>query len=285
MQSDMSDNPTPDATTPPVARRTEASSAIDRALDLLIALVEASGPMTLAEAASATGLTKPTAHRILRKLVTRGFLRQGADSSYRLGPKLYSLGGQALNKVEFIEDVRPGLKWLERITPETIHFAMLIGDQLTYVEKIEGRQPYRMSSVVGMSLTMHCTAIGKAVLAHLPVPERARYLKPDDLVRRTANTLTKPSAIEAELEQIRAQGFSIDDGENEDNIRCVGAPVFDARGDVIGGVSVSAPMFQITVDQALSLAPSVMTAARTISEALGASPAVVAAPRDGGTGA
>jgi DNA-binding IclR family transcriptional regulator len=201
-----------------------------------------------------------------------------------LGPKLYSLGGLALSRVEFIEDARPGLKWLERITPETIHYAMLIGHQLTYVEKIEGRQPYRMSSVVGMPLRMHCTAIGKAVLAYLAAAERARYLQPEMLVRRTANTLTKPGAIEAELEQIRDQGFSIDDGENEDNIRCVGAPVFNARAAVIGGVSVSAPMFQMTMDQALSLAPSVMTAGRTISEALGASPAVLVAIRSGAAG-
>jgi DNA-binding IclR family transcriptional regulator len=246
-------------------------SAIDRAVDLITVMVEAPGPMTLAEAASAAGLAKPTAHRILRILVARGLLRQGADGSYRLGPRLYALGGQALAKVEFVADARPGLKWLEAVTPETIHFAMLLGDQLTYVEKIEGRRPYRMSSTLGMALTMHCTAIGKAVLAHLPPERREHYLQPELLVRRTANTITKVGVLEAELDEIRARGFSIDDGENEEEIRCVGTAVFDARQSVIGGISVSAPMFQMTPDQALSLAPAVMTAGRTVSLALGAS--------------
>jgi IclR family acetate operon transcriptional repressor len=253
------------------------TSAIDRALDLFGCVVDAKGPLTLAEAAARTGLAKPTAHRILRTLVARGLLRQDEGRTYRLGPAAFALAGAVLTGVEFVKEARPALEWLTNVTPQTIQFALLTGDKVVYVEKIEGRRPYRMASSVGAGLDVHSTAIGKATLAAMTPQRRAPYLASGRLVAHTPNTITSVAALESQLETIRNQGFAIDEGENEEHIRCVAASVFDARGDVIGGISVSAPMFDFELQDALSLAPAVMTAARTISVALGA-PAEVLSP-------
>jgi DNA-binding IclR family transcriptional regulator len=245
-------------------------SAIDRALDLFAIAVNAHGPLTLAEAAGQAGLSKPTAHRILRILVSRGLLRQAEDRSYCLGKEAYALAGKSLSQLEYAREARVGLDWLKTITPEAIHFAALAGDVPVYVAKIEGSRPYRMASTIGTPLPIHCTSIGKSVLAFLSPEKAAHHLAAVSYERRTVHTMTKVSQLKAQLTEIRAQGYAIDDEENEENIRCVGAPVFDSNGDVIGGVSVSSPTFHLSLEEAHALAPFVVKAAAMISSALGA---------------
>jgi IclR family acetate operon transcriptional repressor len=245
-------------------------SAIDRALDLLSIAVSARRPLTLAELASEAGIPKPTAHRILRLLVARDLLRQTGDRSYCLGSKIFALSGEALAQLDYASEAKEGLRWLQTITPDAIHFAVMTGGAPVYVAKIEGRRPYRMASTIGTSLPTHCTSIGKAILAFMSPDQAEPYLQSPSLVGRTPHTITTPGALRQQFEEIRARGFAIDDEENEENVRCVGAPVFDARGDVIGGVSVSSATFDLSLEEALDLGPSVVTAAHRISATLGA---------------
>ena len=244
-------------------------SAIDRALDLLTIAITARRPLTLADLAAEAGIPKPTAHRILRLLVARGLLRQADDRSYCLGPKMFALSGEALSQLDYTSAAGEGLRWLQARTPDAIHFAAMTGGVPVYVAKIEGRRPYRMASTIGTSLPIHCTSIGKAILAFM-TPDRAEPYLRSSLVRRTPHTVTSVRTLKQQLEEIRARGFAIDDEENEENVRCVGAPVFDARGGVIGGVSVSSATFNLSLDEALELGPSVLTAALIISTSLGA---------------
>jgi DNA-binding IclR family transcriptional regulator len=248
-----------------------APSTINRALDLLGLVVDEGKPLSLADAAAACGLPKPTAHRILRLLASRGLLHQGRDRSYRLGPELYRLAGKALSQVEYVSAAEDALDALQMVTPETLHFAVLAGNELVFVLKKEGRQPYRMASMVGMRVMIHCTSIGKVVLAFTPADRRAGLLE-DPLVRRTPSTITSMPALQTELDAISQQGFAIDDEENEENVRCIAAPVFNALGAVIGGISIAAPTFNLSLDSAIALAPQVMHAATRISLALGAEP-------------
>jgi IclR family acetate operon transcriptional repressor len=127
-----------------------------------------------------------------------------------------------------------------------------------------------MASKLGDPLQLHCTAIGKAILANLPAERRDELLQGHSLPRRTENTITSHSKLKAELRDVRRQGFAHDDEENEVNVRCVGAPVFDAHADVIGAISISAPTFELSKEAALALAPAVMEAGRSVSLALGA---------------
>jgi IclR family transcriptional regulator, acetate operon repressor len=254
-----------------------APSTIDRAFDLLRLAVDKGSPLSLADAAAASGLPKPTAHRILRLLAGRGLLHQGRDRSYRLGPELYRLAGKALSQVEYVSAAEDALDALQAITPETIHFAVLAGNELVFVLKKEGRQPYRMASMVGMSVMTHCSSIGKAVLAFTPDERRAVLLE-QPLARRTPHTITSMAALNSELERVSQQGFAIDDEENEENVRCLAAPVFNALGAVIGGISIAAPTFNLSLDSAIALAPEVIRTATHISLALGAELASLPAP-------
>lgn len=242
---------------------------IDRVLDLLRLAVDTGGPLSLADAAIATGLPKPTVHRILRILVSHGLLHQGRDRSYRLGPEMYRLAGKALSQVEYASAAEDELDALQAVTPETLHFAALAGHELVCVVKREGRQPYRMASMVGMRMITHCTSIGKVVLAYTPRERRAALLEVP-LASRTPHTIVSMPALERELVVIRERGFAIDDEENEANVRCVATPVFNALGMVIGGIGIAAPTFSLSLDDAEALAPELIGAAVRISLALGA---------------
>jgi IclR family acetate operon transcriptional repressor len=256
-------------------RHAEPTSAVDRALELWRIVVNAQRPLTLAEVAGEAGLSKPTAHRILKTLIARGLLRQDHSRSYRLGPETFALAGRALEQLEYASEARVGIDYLKSVTPETIHFAALVGDVPVQVAEDLGSRPYRLTSNLGTPVMLHCTAIGKAILAFLPPDRTARLLSGEVLTPRTARTVTTVPQLMAQLEQIRAQGYAIDDEENEDNIRCVGAPVFDALGQLVGGVSVSALTLHLSLNEAHALAPAVVTAAGKVSMALGASPELV----------
>lgn len=246
------------------------TASIDRALNVLEELVNAGGAIALADLAARAALPKPTAHRMLRRLAERGYARTEGDGRYMPGARILTLAGRVLDSLGYAELVRPALLELRTATQETLHFGMLSGGQAVYVSKIEGERPYRMASTVGMPLLLHCTAIGKAILAHLPSDERADLIRSRELVARTPRTLTTATALEADLAEARSRGFTVDDEENEEGIRCVGAPVFGNAGRVVGAISVSAPAFQVPLSDALALAPAVIGAARTASLALGA---------------
>jgi IclR family acetate operon transcriptional repressor len=250
-------------------------SSIARALDVLSAVVDRPGGAALREISEGTGLAKPTAHRIVQTLVARGMVRQNPDRSYVPGSALLALSGQALTTVDYGEQVRPSLRRLHKETAETVHFGVLVGSEAVYAVKIEGRRPYRMASQVGKRLSLSSTSIGKSILAFLPEPEREELLAENPPEIRTKNTITDAQALARELARVRERGYAIDDEENEADIRCVGAAVFSAQASVIGGISISAPAFQLTRKRAASLAPVVRATANKASVALGAPPSIL----------
>ncbi len=250
-------------------------SAVKRTLDILEILAKEGSTLSLKEITERSGLARPTAHRLLQTLMTRGYVEQDSTRAYSIGRAALALAGSMLSRLEPARAARPPLERLRQLTPETIHFAVLAGSDAVYVEKIDGRRAYRMASEIGQHMPLHCTAIGKAILAFLTPERRAELLRGPELQRRTANTITKPEALELELAEVRRRGFAIDDEENEHEIRCVGAPVLDARGEAFAGVSVSAHSSQFSNEVALLTAPSVVETAREISLALGAPPDLV----------
>src|SRR3954452_5758118 len=131
-------------------KQAEPTSAVDRALDLWKIVVNAQRPLTLAEVAGQAELSKPTAHRILKTLITRGLLRQDQSRSYRLGPETFALAGRALDQLEYAGEARGGIDYLKSVTPETIHFAALVGDVPVHVAEDLGSRPYRLSSNLGV---------------------------------------------------------------------------------------------------------------------------------------
>ena len=219
--------------------------AAEKTLAILDALAgRDDGADRLADIAQRAGVARSTAHRILQRLVERGYARAEGDGRYVPGARVLALAGDALRDLDRGQ-VEPILEALRDDLGHTVHLALLTGAEATYVEKLEARDSgYQMASRVGMRLALHTTAIGKAILAALP----------DD--RRLAAR---------ERRQIRERGYALDDQENERNVRCVGAAVLDERGRPTGAVSVSALTLDLALEDVPAIGARVAAAARELS--------------------
>ena len=253
-----------------VAKAVAGSQTLDRALGTLLRIGE-SGPrgLTLAECSAALGYSKPTVHRILRTLAARGFLTvDGERGRYTLGVANLRLGMAFLEQLDLRDEARPILRELGERTGETVHLGVLDGSDVVYIEKVESRHAVRMFSQIGRTMPAHSTAIGKAILAYLPDDELARVL-PERLEARTPATITDRQQLLEHLAGVRRRGYSTDEIENEEGIRCVGAAIFDHTGVARGGVSVAGPASRVTPERTPELGELVRTAALEISRRIG----------------
>lgn len=223
----------------------------------------------IAEIARDTGLAGSTVHRILRELIEVGWARDDGDHGYLLDVRLLSLAGQASNRNTLSRLARPILTELGARTGHTVHFALLSGDEAVYIDKIEGRGSYHMRSRIGLAIPLHCTAIGKAILASMSDDEVRTTLDRTGTPRRTDRTITDRDDLLEHLAGVRRGAYAVDDEENESHTRCIGTAVIDYRGVPVGGVSMSALAFDLARDRVRALAPLVVEAGVAVSQAIG----------------
>jgi IclR family transcriptional regulator, acetate operon repressor len=246
--------------------------ATEKTLSVLDALdvAHANGRSRLGDIAARAGLPKSTVHRILGRLVARGYARAEGDGVYVLGPRVLSLAGEMLHRLDAGAYALPILRELHDEVGHTVHFAMLTDDEAVYIEKLaDPGLPYQFASRVGGRIPLHCTAIGKSLLAAMPPEQAHELLARHELERRTPHTLVSPDELRAELDGVRAREFAIDDEENERNVRCVGSAVRDHRGRPTHAISVSALTVELSLTDAMALGPRVAAAAQAASAALG----------------
>ena len=238
-------------------------SAVAKVVLVLEALPSCRG---ISEISRNTGLPTSTVHRILQELVALGWVRVDSEHRYLPGVRLLSVAGQSASITQI---VRPILQRLCSATGHTIHFALLSGDEAVYVDKLEGDRAYAMRSRVGLSIPLYSTAIGKAILAGLSRPEQRAFIARNTLTAMTSRTITDPDLLIAHLDSVAERGYSVDDEENEEHTRCLGAAVLDHHGAPIGGISVSALTFDLDRAKVRACVPLLLTAARDASQALG----------------
>jgi DNA-binding IclR family transcriptional regulator len=270
------------APTARIAPGTGEVTALERGIRVLEAVIEGGPESSLAEIAARVALPKSTVHRLLQTFISLEYLETSSRGCYRGSTRLLAMAGRIVESVDYAGLIGPALRALQEQTLETIHFGILDGRQAVYVEKLAGRRAYQMKSRVGNPLPLHCSAIGKAILAFLPAEERDRITSEITLDRRTDTTLTSRRALEEDLTRTRARWWALDDEENEKGIRCMGTPVFDQSGRAIGAISVSAPVFDFTLEDAGAFAPVLRNAARQASQALGAPAELFDRPAGGG---
>lgn len=203
-----------------------------------------SGGMTFAEIVAATGTPKASAHRILKELVSIRMLSFNAQTArYRGSLKLASLGGEVTANFDLRILVHPHLQKLHEETRHTANLAVLDGDQGVYVDKIEATDyGIRLFSSVGRRFSLHCTGLGKALLAHQPEEMRRRILTLP-LESATSKTITDPALVEEELARVRGQGYALDREEITRGVVCVAAPIFGSPNEVVGAVSIAFPSY------------------------------------------
>ena len=249
-----------------------SSTSLRRALTILNHLGDDAVPpegATLNEIAHAVGLPKSTVFRLISPLCDFGLVQQDEARRYRLGPQTAYLGRAYEERLHLPAVAHPLLRQLMVQSGETIHLAVVVGADVVYVNKVEAVQPVRMASRIGSRQPAYSTGCGKAFLAYADEAVISETIQAG-LPGRTPQTLTTPAALRADLEATRTRGYSIDDVENEEPIRCVGAAIFDHRGRVVAALSVSGLTSRVTKARLPELGPLAMKFADEVSALLGA---------------
>ncbi|MFE2287829.1 IclR family transcriptional regulator [Streptomyces sp. NPDC059443] len=249
-----------------VGRSSAAGSALEKTLRITEALTASGGPHRLAELAAASGVPKSSTYRILVSLVEQGYAVTDGEGSYGIGLRLRTLASQiSSDRPEGIVEL---LEFLQKCTGQAVHLALRSGNALTYIRKVESEQPFRTSSRVGMRVPLHATAVGKAVLAHLPPQEAEGIVGATGMPPLTRRTLTERARLAEELRRVRERGYAVDDEESESSVRCLGVAVFDRDGVPVGGVSLSTVTFLTSREELERFAPALLEAARGVERLL-----------------
>lgn len=240
-----------------------------KALDIIDCLAAEKSPLSVREVALKCNLSRSTAYRLLRSLVDRGYVVSSQESLYELSLKILSLGQEVLERYDLIGISKPYMVQLCQLSGETVHLGVLVDTEMLYIGKVDSPQSIRMYSSIGSRNPLYSTAMGKAVLAFLPVSERNELIKRIHFVPRTSNTITSPSKLLESLEQIRECGYAIDNLEHEEGIRCLGVPLIGYSGEVLGAISISGPAYRLDLEKLAALANHAIQAAREISRLSG----------------
>lgn len=243
--------------------------SIERALSIIEELAKERDGIGVTELSRRVGLHKSTVHRILTVLLKFKYADKDLQSKkYRLGMKPLHLGGIILDRLDLRREARDLLKRLADEVNETVHLVVPDNDMGLYIDKIDSNQTFRMRSQIGWYVSLHATAVGKAILAYSSKDYVDRIIS-KGLKAYTDKTITDPDTLLRHLEEVRSKGYAVDDEENEPGVRCVAAPIFDHRGKVIAALSISGSVLTITAERIPYLAQKVMEYASAISRRMG----------------
>jgi DNA-binding IclR family transcriptional regulator len=255
----------------PARRRTRLSS-VANAVRLLKIFTDDEFEIGVSELAKRLGLAKSTVHRLASTLVRERLLERNArDGKYHLGLVLFELGSLVRRKMDVSAEAWPQLKALMESTGETVHLGVLDEHSVIYINRIESRQAIRIGFGQGIRAPLHCTALGKALLAFQP-GEFIEETIARGLPRRTAGTITSPHAFRQELAAIRVRGYAIEDEEIETGLRSIATVVRNDGGDVIAAIGVAGPAHRMTRKALLACSRELTSAADAVSRRLGYQP-------------
>ena len=236
----------------------------------IIDLVEDNKEMKLQEIADELGLYKSTAHRLVAELCKNGFLRKNESTkSYQLGMKFVDLSSHIIDNMDIREVATRGIKRLNDVTGETIHLALLVDNQVIYVDKKESAHAIRMYSQIGKVAPIYCTGVGKAVLAFQPAETIEKLLDGVHFQRFTPNTIVTRKELVRELATIRRNGFDFDREEHELHVGCIAGPVRDNTASVVASVSVTAVLYQLKWERLVAYRDLLLSVCKEISTGLG----------------
>jgi IclR family KDG regulon transcriptional repressor len=246
---------------------------LDRTLRLLDLLAESDSDLGPTELGEKLALHRSTTHRLLKVLERHQLIRKSpVEGKYSLGIKLYELGSRVVSQFDLASRSQPFLRRLVDIAGETAHVCVLNDAEMVSVANVEGPWTVRTPSTVGRRTPLYCTSVGKVLLAYLPKAEQGRLIDQVSFVRRTRRTITTRAALETELQLIGRRGFGMDNEEIEDGLRCIGAPVFNHRGEIAAAISVAGPVFRMTRQRLPEIVRAVKGAGRDLSHDLGFRP-------------
>ena len=243
--------------------------SLDRAFDILELLSREQHGLNLTEIGNRLDLHKSTVYRLLQALKERGYIDKSAQGSYRLGMEFIELSSLYLNNLELKTEAQPILRELSSLSGNTAFLATLQESEVVYIDKMETHNSLRKYSIIGQRAPLYCTALGKSMLTGKTEEQIRSLYQERELKAFTERTIKSVDALVEEIEKIRRRGWSLDDEEYEQGLRCIGAPIRDYRDEVIAAVSTSGYASVITRERVEEVAGYVVKAARDISRRMG----------------
>ena len=242
-----------------------------KALNILEALAEGEeSAYTLARLSRRLHLHISTVHRLLVNLVRQGFVEEAPDSGgYQLSFKALWMGLRVLDRLDFRMVAQPLLRELNQQTTQTVRLAILQQTRAICIDKFESPPPAALDARLGGVMPLHCSGAGKILLAYQGKGLLDQLARTQGFPRLTPHTITNPANLRKELEQIREQGYALDQEETVEGRRCVAGPVFDHTGHVIAAFSVAGPAARMTPSRLSEIAGLVRATSRQISFCLG----------------
>jgi DNA-binding IclR family transcriptional regulator len=239
---------------PQVAESKNPIQVIERMMKLLDVLSYYHDPVSLKQLALETGLHPSTAHRILAAMSATGFVERAEPGTYRLGIRLLELGNLVKSRINIRDSAMTPMQELHQQIGESVNLGVRQGDEIVYVERTSsGRSSVRVVHLVGARAPLHVTAAGKLYLAEDSRDKLREYARRTGLPGFTATSITALPALEKEIERVRRHGVAYDNEEIEQGLRCVAAPIRDDSGELVAGLSVSAPADRYNPDWAALL--------------------------------
>lgn len=250
--------------------RENVVKSVSRALDIIHLVGLKKGGLGVTEIAKQIDINKSSVYRILSTLAQYGYIEQDqATGRYKLGYKFLEVSSRLLDSIDIRAEARPFLQELENETNEVIHLVVYDQGEVVYIEKLEGNETLRMHSKVGKRAPMHCTSVGKAILAHQPSGIVHEILDRKGLPVHTDKTITDKGHLLEELAEVKQKGYALDLEENENGITCIAAPIFDHLGKVVAAVSISGPTIRMDLGRLQLLEKRIVQTGLQISARLG----------------
>lgn len=243
--------------------------ALDRAIGILEVLAEGEG-MSLTELAEASGQAPATVYRVLSTFAAHGMVEvQPATQLWFVGQAAFRIGSAFLGRTSLVEQARVVMRELMNDTGETANLAIADGGQVVFLSQVETHEPIRAFFRPGTRGPIHASGIGKALLAYLPAAAVDRIVREQGLAAFTPRTITDRERLAAEMAEIRARGWAVDDEERTEGMRCIAAPIFNEFREAVAGVSISGPVVRMDRERGRGFGERVRAAADRITEAIG----------------
>ena len=251
------------------AIKTRTVPSLDKALCILELLTRSRAGLTLPDLVDRSGLAKSSVHYLLVTLERRGYVHRNERAGrYMLGAKLFSLANSALQGLELRQKCAPHLAALRMRTGLTVHLGILEQTEAVLISKHDGQSGPKTATWLGKRMEVHCTGLGKALVAFAPESEVDAIVQLHGLGRHNENTISSPKRFREELERVVRLGYAVDDEEDELGMRCIGVPIFGPGGRAVAAVSVAGTTSEIVAENISQLATDLKRTAARIGSAV-----------------
>ena len=240
--------------------------SLARAFSILEVVAHEREGMGLADISRRVRLHNSTTFHLVKTLTTLGYLRQIKETKrYRIGRPLFALAAGALDEIEMVSLANPVLQDLARESGESCYFAVRMGYSVVVIARTPGPGAFQLTDRIGVVRPAHCTALGKVLLAALPLDQLEIFLHEAELPAMTPKTIVDKKALRRELEEVRRARLAYDDGEFDAEVRCIAVPVRDFTGAVVGAIGLSGPIWRLSMQALQARARIVQAAAERLS--------------------